>query len=118
MAQVWQCDRCEAVSKNGNIDDPPDGWIIRDMPVRGSEGARSSMAITLCMECDDRLYEWLHDGPEDADVEHLQSIYEAQRRAHNELARAVHSFLADLRQSDKLPESWKSYEALTKVLHA
>jgi hypothetical protein len=60
MAQVWQCDRCEAISKNGDVDDPPEGWERRSLPVRGSEGARSSMDSTLCMACDDDLYAWFH----------------------------------------------------------
>lgn len=62
MAQVWQCDRCEVVSKNGNVDDPPDGWERRDVPVRGSQGARSSMTWVLCNECDDDLYLWCRRG--------------------------------------------------------
>lgn len=61
MALVWQCDRCYVSSRNGNIDDPPEGWVFRAMPVRGSEGARSSMDVTLCSSCDDSLYEWLHE---------------------------------------------------------
>lgn len=60
MAQVWQCDRCRAVSRNGTVDDPPDGWEQRAMPVRGSDGARSSMRTTLCAYCDGALHEWLH----------------------------------------------------------
>lgn len=62
MALVWRCDRCHAVSIDGTVDDPPDGWEQRSMPVRGSEGARSSMAQTLCGECDDALYAWFHSG--------------------------------------------------------
>lgn len=59
MALVWQCDHCEVVSNNGNVDDPPDEWVTRSLPVRGSQGARSSMDATLCAYCDDALYEWL-----------------------------------------------------------
>ena len=62
MAQVWQCDRCEIVSKAGNIDDPPDGWERRTMPVRGSQGARSSRDVVICDECDDDLYLWVNRG--------------------------------------------------------
>lgn len=58
MALVWSCDRCDCVSSNGTVDDPPEGWVTRSMPVRGSEGARSSMEQTLCDLCDDSLYEW------------------------------------------------------------
>lgn len=58
MALVWQCDRCGQVSKSGDVDDPPDDWVRRDMPVRGSEGARSDMTVTVCDACDDDLYGW------------------------------------------------------------
>lgn len=58
MAQVWQCDRCDKVDDTGNVDDPPDTFERRSMPVRGSEGARSSMDAVICQECDDSLYEW------------------------------------------------------------
>lgn len=61
MALIWQCDRCDATSKDGNIDDPPDGWVTRTVPMRGSEGARGHQDYTLCTECDDDLYRWLHD---------------------------------------------------------
>lgn len=59
MAQVWRCDRCKKVS-DGCVDDGPDGWMRYDMPVRGSEGARSVMVYHLCDECEDSLYAWLH----------------------------------------------------------
>lgn len=61
MALVWQCDRCRRSSNAGSADDPPEGWEERLMPVRGSEGARSSMVSTLCDACDDQLYAWLHE---------------------------------------------------------
>ena len=64
MALVWQCDRCKGItSQGGNVDDPPDNWSARDMPVRGSSGARSSMPVVLCVGCDDELYEWFHNPP-------------------------------------------------------
>ncbi len=63
MAQVWQCDRCDVVSRNGDVDDPPEDWVTRSMPVRGSEGARSSMDAHLCAECDDSLYDWFYGRP-------------------------------------------------------
>lgn len=61
MAQVWMCDRCSKISRNGDVDDPPEEWNNYDMPVRGSEGARSRGVVTICSTCDDSLYEWLHD---------------------------------------------------------
>lgn len=61
MALVWRCDRCKVVSNLGDVDDPPDGWERRVLPVRGSEGARSDGAYTLCGECDDALYAWFYD---------------------------------------------------------
>ena len=62
MALVWQCDRCDKVSDMGDVDDPPEGWERRTVPVRGSEGARSSAELVICAECDDSLYQWLHNG--------------------------------------------------------
>jgi hypothetical protein len=62
MGLVWRCDRCKAVSNAGNVDDPPETWEWRSMPVRGSQGARSSMDQVLCADCDDSLYEWLRAG--------------------------------------------------------
>lgn len=61
MAQVWQCDRCHTISDLGNIDDPPDNWERRTMPVRGSQGARSSRDAVICADCDDSLYAWANE---------------------------------------------------------
>lgn len=71
MAQVWQCDRCDVVSKDGNVDDPPEDWVTRSLPIRGSEGARSSMDSTLCTACDDLLYKWFYyrQGGDDSPAE-------------------------------------------------
>lgn len=60
MAQVWQCDRCKVVSDMGNVDEPPEGWEEYRVPVRGSEGARSTMNMVLCSGCEDSMYRWLH----------------------------------------------------------
>lgn len=60
MALVWRCDRCQRVSGMGDVDDPPEDWERRSMPVRGSQGARSNGEVVLCEECDDDLYRWLH----------------------------------------------------------
>jgi len=63
MGTVWQCDRCKKVAHDfGGADavDLPENWVDRSMPVRGSEGARSHLMTTLCHECDDDLYDWLH----------------------------------------------------------
>jgi len=57
---VWQCDRCKMIVHNFDDDARPDDWAERSMPVRGSEGARSHRMVTLCLECDDELYDWLH----------------------------------------------------------
>lgn len=62
MAQIWQCDRCYRTSRSGDADDPPPEWVNRDMPVRGSEGAKSSMRQTLCDSCDQALYLWFCEG--------------------------------------------------------
>lgn len=59
MAMVWRCDRCKTVSDEGNVDDPPDDWERRVLPVRGSTGARSDAEFVLCAACDDSLYDWL-----------------------------------------------------------
>jgi hypothetical protein len=59
MALVWQCDRCDKVSNAGDVDDPPDNWVHRTVPVRGSTGAKSSREAVLCPDCDDSLYAWL-----------------------------------------------------------
>lgn len=57
---AWRCDRCHKVSTFGDIDTLPPDWEHRNMPVRGSEGARSSGRVVLCDDCDDSLYRWLH----------------------------------------------------------
>lgn len=57
---AWMCNRCGAVSNAGDVDDPPSDWVRRDVPVRGSKGARSSTVAVICDRCDDSLYEWLH----------------------------------------------------------
>lgn len=57
--RVWMCDRCQAINSGGDSEALPDGWESRIMPVRGSEGARSSAARTLCTSCDDLLYKWM-----------------------------------------------------------
>lgn len=61
MALVWQCERCGQVSKLGSPDQLPEGWEIRSLPVRGSQGRRSSGQMALCDACDDSLYDWLHN---------------------------------------------------------
>jgi hypothetical protein len=61
MSQAWKCDRCGATSDLGNVDDPPDDWVRRSMPVRGTSGNRSDMTADLCGPCDDSLYEWFHN---------------------------------------------------------
>lgn len=64
MALVWQCDRCGRTSDDGAPPDvPPEDWVRRSAPIRGSEGARSGMETLLCAECDDSLYEWYHVKP-------------------------------------------------------
>jgi hypothetical protein len=63
MSLVWRCDRCKAISDMGNVDDPPEDWERRVLPVRGSQGARSDAGYTLCRECDDDLYRWFHEPP-------------------------------------------------------
>jgi hypothetical protein len=63
MSQVWKCDRCEATSDMGIVDDPPDDWVRRSMPVRGTSGNRSDMTADLCPSCDDDLYAWFHTSP-------------------------------------------------------
>jgi len=63
MALVWRCDRCKKIGEMGSsADDPPEDWENRNMPVRGSQGARSNSTYLLCNECDDSLYKWLHIG--------------------------------------------------------
>jgi hypothetical protein len=53
------CDRCQAVSREGDTDDPPPNWRHALMPVRGSQGARSTRGVVICDDCDDSLYAWL-----------------------------------------------------------
>lgn len=55
---AWRCDRCGLVSGDGNVDDPPPDWRYTAMPVRGSQGARSTSDAVICDVCDDELYEW------------------------------------------------------------
>lgn len=64
MALAWQCDRCGAVSSGGydqkdRQHTPPEDWRQFSGPVRGSQGARSSMTTVICDTCDDDLYQWL-----------------------------------------------------------
>jgi len=67
VSLVWQCDRCRAVSGNGNVDDPPDDWGLLDAPVRGSGGAKSTRSVVLCAACDDDLYQWFIRGCKEPD---------------------------------------------------
>lgn len=60
MALVWRCDRCHEVSDMGDAETMPETWERRVLPVRGSQGARSDGAYSLCGECDDGLYAWFH----------------------------------------------------------
>lgn len=82
MAQVWRCDRCNAISELGNVDEAPDGWGHYEMPVRGNEGARSRANVVLCGPCEDSLYAWLYaktgTNPQPPSVEGSQA-----ERAHN-----------------------------------
>lgn len=55
---AWVCERCGKVSRQGNVDDPPEDWQFVHRPIRGSEGARSNTEGVICDECDDALYEW------------------------------------------------------------
>lgn len=57
------CDRCKATSNAGDIDDPPPNWRFTPMPVRGSQGARSTRDAVICDDCDDSLYRWMVDPP-------------------------------------------------------
>lgn len=66
MSLVWQCDRCMTVSRDGLDDFPPDEWVMLDMPVRGSQGARSRSKQTICRSCDDDLYGWFTNPREEA----------------------------------------------------
>ena len=59
---AWSCDRCGKVSRDGNVDDPPEDWRHFDAPVRGAEGHRSTQKVVICDECDDALYAWWHQG--------------------------------------------------------
>jgi hypothetical protein len=65
---AWMCDRCQAVSRDGDIDDPPDNWRFQTMPVRGSDGARSTRNVVMCGDCDDSLYRWFTNPPIELDV--------------------------------------------------
>ena len=55
---AWMCDRCQTASRDGDVDDPPTNWRFTPMPVRGSEGARSTRDVVICDVCDDSLYAW------------------------------------------------------------
>lgn len=61
MARGWICDRCKQFSNGGDVDDPPALWVNYTMPVRGSQGARSTGSGTLCDSCYNSLYEWLYE---------------------------------------------------------
>lgn len=62
MSLVWKCDRCGITSDLGDVDDCPEDWRPTTMPVRGSEGAKSTSEVVICADCDDSLYEWWVNG--------------------------------------------------------
>jgi len=63
---AWKCERCGAVTTNGNCDDGPDGWELLRIGVRGSADATNrtgERAVKLvCNACDDAMYDWFYGG--------------------------------------------------------
>lgn len=66
MAIVHRCDRCLSISDMGSItalngeEELPPDWHYYEMPVRGSEGAKSRELSLICAICEDDLYHWRH----------------------------------------------------------
>lgn len=74
---AWLCQRCGAVSTAGGENakgemELPSNWERRSMPVRGSAGARSSMPMVICGDCDQSLYVWLTEAYSQEDAELTQ----------------------------------------------
>jgi hypothetical protein len=59
---VMTCDRCGLKSLSASLDDLALdlGWVERNLPARGSLGARSNTKWHLCPKCDDLLYDWMY----------------------------------------------------------
>ena len=58
---AWMCERCGTATRDGNVDDPPDGWMRTVVPVMGSgRNVTGTESPLLCDACADSLYEWRH----------------------------------------------------------
>ena len=60
-----RCDKCGVYEEATDPDDPPDGWQVLSIGVRGTADATNRHGerydVLICNGCDDALYAWFYN---------------------------------------------------------